>query len=40
MTTTLVVAGPGGIERHAAKMQMREQARSEVLAMIEERKAE
>jgi hypothetical protein len=40
VTTTLVVAGPGGIERQAAKMQMREPARSEVLAMLEERKAE
>jgi hypothetical protein len=40
VTSTLVVAGSGGIERQAAKMEMREPARSEVLAMLEERKAE
>jgi len=40
VTSTLVVAGSGGIERQAAKMEMREPVRSEVLAMLEERKAE
>jgi hypothetical protein len=40
VTSTLVVAGPAGIERQAAKMEMREPARSEVLAMLVERKAE
>jgi hypothetical protein len=40
VTSTLVVAGPGGIERQAAKMEMREPARNEVLAMLSERKAE
>lgn len=40
VTSTLVVAGPGGIERQAAKMEMREPAQSEVLAMLDQRKAE
>jgi hypothetical protein len=40
VTSTLVVAGPGGIDRQAAKMEMREPARNEVLAMLVERKTE
>jgi len=40
ITSTLVVAKPNRIERETAKMEMREPARTEVLAMLGERKAE
>jgi len=40
VTTTLVTASPAGVERETAKMEMREPARNEVLAMLKGGKAD